>query len=318
MIRIGVHNLYESLNPILFTQRDAPIGDDLLLPLNDLYTHARDRGVTLVPLAEDTDLARLDAILFLDFPDTRSPLARRALMAPKPKHLLTFEPEVIRPENFAEVHHAMFKSVFTWDDDLVESDPSLYVKVNYSCRLPAVPLEDRRTGFAALVASNKHSQHPRELYSQRMLVVRWYDRVVPEALALYGPGWNMHPTWRGVLSPGAKRRTLAKFRFSYCFENAYGFRGYITEKLFDCLLAGVVPIYWGAENVADHVWSSCFIDRRGFNSQESLHRYLVGMSPKEYADYVTAGRQFLASAQALAFDTGTFARTVTDRLLRTA
>lgn len=38
---------------------------------------------------------------------------------------------------------------------------------------------------------------------------------------------------------------LSRFKFNIAFENSDG-PGYITEKLIDCYLAGVVPIYWGS------------------------------------------------------------------------
>ena len=35
-------------------------------------------------------------------------------------------------------------------------------------------------------------------------------------------------------------------------------KGYITEKIFDSFFAGVVPIYWGAENITDYVPKSLY------------------------------------------------------------
>ncbi len=46
-------------------------------------------------------------------------------------------------------------------------------------------------------------------------------------------------------SPLAKQRVLADHRYAIAFENACE-DGYVTEKIYDALLAGAIPIYLGA------------------------------------------------------------------------
>lgn len=40
---------------------------------------------------------------------------------------------------------------------------------------------------------------------------------------------------------------LRQFKFNLCPENSNN-EGYVTEKIFDALTAGCIPIYWGANN----------------------------------------------------------------------
>jgi hypothetical protein len=63
---------------------------------------------------------------------------------------------------------------------------------------------------------------------------------------------------------------LEKYKFSICYENARDTPGYITEKIFDCFFAGCVPIYWGANNITDHIPKECFIDKRDFEDYKVL------------------------------------------------
>ena len=42
----------------------------------------------------------------------------------------------------------------------------------------------------------------------------------------------------------SKIDTLARYRYTLCFENTYT-PGYVTEKILDSFLAGSIPIYWG-------------------------------------------------------------------------
>ncbi|GAB3961662.1 hypothetical protein GCM10028805_61100 [Spirosoma harenae] len=44
-----------------------------------------------------------------------------------------------------------------------------------------------------------------------------------------------------------KREYLKTFKFNLCPENS-NTAGYVTEKIFDSLFSGCIPIYWGSEN----------------------------------------------------------------------
>ncbi len=62
---------------------------------------------------------------------------------------------------------------------------------------------------------------------------------------------------------------LRSYRFSIAFEN--GARsGYITEKIFQPLLAGSIPIYWGADDVGLELNPAAYIDARNYPSLEVL------------------------------------------------
>lgn len=59
-----------------------------------------------------------------------------------------------------------------------------------------------------------------------------------------------------------------------------GEKGYITEKIFDCFFPGVIPIYWGAENVTDYIPQDTFIDRRNLKQTGSCANTLI-KSPRK-------------------------------------
>lgn len=44
-----------------------------------------------------------------------------------------------------------------------------------------------------------------------------------------------------------KREYLKRYRFNLCPENSDS-EGYVTEKIFDAISAGCIPIYWGSQN----------------------------------------------------------------------
>ena len=84
-----------------------------------------------------------------------------------------------------------------------------------------------------------------------------------------------------------KLETFAAYRFTLAFENAIG-REYITEKFFDPLLAGSVPVYLGAPNIGDFApGDHCFINVADWESPRALAGYLhdVAADDELYQQY---------------------------------
>src|SRR5262249_1279191 len=88
------------------------------------------------------------------------------------------------------------------------------------------------------------------------------------ALPLKIPARPLLVPARGVYKE-IKWDTLASYDFALCFENAR-FKGWLTEKLFDCLHTGHDPDLWGATNIAELVPPDCFIDMRWFADYSEL------------------------------------------------
>jgi mannosyltransferase OCH1-like enzyme len=81
----------------------------------------------------------------------------------------------------------------------------------------------------------------------------------------------------------SKLDTQAHYRFSLAFENAIA-RDYVTEKFYDPLLAGSVPVYLGAPNIEDFApGDHCFINTANFPDPRSLADYLLALSRDESA-----------------------------------
>ncbi len=62
----------------------------------------------------------------------------------------------------------------------------------------------------------------------------------------------------GDLPPRDKAAGLLPYRYTIAVENS-AHRNYVTEKLFDALLAECLPFYWGCPNLADHIDPRAFI-----------------------------------------------------------
>jgi hypothetical protein len=105
---------------------------------------------------------------------------------------------------------------------------------------------------------------------------------------------------RGSIPAESKISYLRQYKFSLAYENTGDTPGYITEKIFDCFAAAVVPIYLGSEPV-ELVPAECFINRRDFRTHEELYNYIKGINYERYRMYVEAIKQFLSSSKYINF-----------------
>lgn len=230
---------------------------------------------------------------------------RRAELA-EHSALIIWENAAIRAANWDPSLHMLFPKVLTWNDDLVDGGRFLkYLWPQNSTypTVPIIPFGNRR--MLVNISMNKVASHPREMYSAREAMIRYFDDACPDDFDLYGYGWDAPPlgrdradwrpfaTYRGRLDN--KREALPRYRFAICFENLRDESGYVTEKIFDAMRAGCVPIYRGASNIDEYVDPEAFIDRRRFESDDELRRFLVDVSEPDFRRYQSAMSDYLAS-----------------------
>lgn len=228
--------------------------------------------------------------------------------------LFNFEPPVILSRQYTQKVYDAFSKIYTWDDDLV--DDKKFFKFHYpvltkiSDPLPSFSERD----LCTLIAANKSSDKPNELYSSRRTAIQFFEKNASKAFSFYGYGWNEkeHPSYRGACTD--KIETLKKYRFSICYENMQNIKGYITEKIFDCFSAGCVPIYWGASNIEAYIPKHCFIDIRNFRSYEELYSFISNMNEDTYNMYVNNIRAYLQSKEAKVFSIENFTQTFSEAI----
>lgn len=250
--------------------------------------------------------------------------------------LLIFESEIIRPDNWNKEAHKYFRKIFTWNDKYV--DNSIYYKMNFPNNIEFTEVEEKkRPHLVTLIAGNKSAYHPLELYSERKKTIEWFEKFHPNDFDFYGIGWTVRdfgPSFIGkvlkklkmgkIIKPknytcykGAvsnKFQTLREYQFSICYENGRDITGYITEKVFDCLFAGTIPVYWGPQNIGDHVPSNCYIDRTNYKTHEELFKYLKNMSLEEIQNYQRSIVEFLKSDRVNEFSSEHFAENIAQRI----
>lgn len=71
-----------------------------------------------------------------------------------------------------------------------------------------------------------------------------------------------------------KMEILSSYKFTIAFENAIG-NDYVTEKFYDPLLMGSVPVYLGAPNINDFTpGNNCFVDATQFENPRALASFM--------------------------------------------
>lgn len=298
---------------------DSPYG-----VLRDLFARA---GIELAT-SDRHDLASAEKVLLFNYDRAFHDRCLVAGLQPEQLVLFTFEPPVVMPAHGDAALWARFGCVFVHDDRLVDGVRRFKLRYPQAqapmTHLPA--FEDRR--FLTLINANKYSSEPGELYSARRRAIRWFEAHEP-GFDLYGYGWadggprltrhavrgtrrarrlwkllryartgrRPYASYRGSVED--KRETLCRYRFSICFENQGNLPGYVTEKVFDCLVCGTIPIYLGAPNITDHVPADCFIDMRRFGSFAKLSQHLHELDAAEVEALRSSGAAFIRSS---AFD----------------
>ncbi len=306
--------------------------DNCLYPFFLLRQKMLEQGIDLatsdIHLPNDSDI-----VIYNEMP---SMLPSGSLI--EKSYLLLFESDLIRPDNWVLDKHRHFHKIFTWHDDFV--DNIKYFKINFAQEIPHAINKDlsKKEKLCTLIAGNKKVPHPKELYSKRVEAIRWFEKHHPEDFDLYGIGWDTYrfngpkiiralnrikpltkllapsfPSYKGKVE--CKKETLEKYKFTICYENARDIPGYITEKIFDCLFAGCIPIYWGANNIGDYIPKGCFIDKRDFESYEELYAFMRDMSDYDYLKYLETIEEFLNSNKVYPFSSEYFAKTIVDTIL---
>jgi len=120
----------------------------------------------------------------------------------------------------------------------------------------------------------------------------------------YGKGW-CNDCFCG--SPESEFETISKYKFNFCPENSR-FEGYLTEKAFNAIICGSIPIYLGAYDVKKYLPPMTFIDYTKYKHIDDLITDIKYMDSIEYMSYLNSMSKFLKSKESDCFSSVTFAK----------
>ncbi len=336
-MNLGFWNFYKFYNANrMFEDSTSEIGDDLSYAGVYMARHLRELGHQVNTL-DMAPLESFDAAIFYDHPTFLNSYYRQLRKMPGKKlYLFLLENPANRPDNYWRSNHGPFEKVFTWDTRLV--DDNKYIQVWLPVKIPEQFTINRseKTKFCVTIVSQKYSGHRAELYSERVRAIRWFEREHPSEFDLFGLNWDRFyfsgkfsllnlflqriyskypnslkadrfPSYRGRVT--RKNAVMRAYKFAIAYENA-AFPGYVTEKIFDALFAGCIPIYIGAPDITDYIPAEAFINKREFPDYASLYRYLKEMTEKEYNERLDAIENFVRGEKIKVFGPENFTQLI--------
>lgn len=107
------------------------------------------------------------------------------------KYLITLEPFVVNPFQYFKPFHRFFDRVFTRNDELVNHKKYhklIWPQSNFGCDIKAIDFKQKKD--IILINANKWSPLPKELYSARDQIIRYFESQSTISFDLFGRGWN--------------------------------------------------------------------------------------------------------------------------------
>lgn len=260
-----------------------------------------------------------------------------------PMYCYLYEHPHVRGINGSASLLARYRQVYTWNEAFIDERLIHRLEIPNDLTPRPMPSFDQREVFCAMIAKNKEMRRPSDisLYRERLRLIRGFEHHAPELFSLYGKGWDIppvvpgfggrivklyqqwrnrrsgtrpFPSWRGTVD--SKDDVLQHAKFSLCYENLRGGKGYLTEKLFDAIVNGCLPVYAGAGDVDARIPRECYIDGDQFSDVPALIDHLKGIDATEFATRQRAMQTFMRNAAGLRHDQDHFCRTLRDGILR--
>ncbi len=183
-----------------------------------------------------------------------------------------------------------------------------------------VPWSDRK--FLCMVTANKHySGLPQALNESPSF--RWaletqlhdyrYSGInhfmSNPGFDLFGKGWQT--MWPPERECSNKLETISKYKFALCFENG-SYPGYVTEKIIDCFVAGVVPVYMGDLDIDRRIPDDLYIEAQ--SDFKDMERYLSQTSDwgAHYPKMIAGAQDWLRTGDGQKYNNLNFAKRIAE------
>ena len=219
-------------------------------------------------------------------------------------------------------------TVFTWNSGIVDNEKYFsFVLPISNTRYTDKVIDFESRKLIMNISGNKFSAQKGELYSKRRSIIKTLEILLPENFSLYGVGWNdnnlithikrflryrqldfnTYKSYKGA--PSSKNSVISNYKFGLCIENAM-YNGYVTEKIFDILLNGSIPVYYGAQDITNYIDQDLFVNLCEFESAEALIDHLKLYKNQDYKRHQELLSSYLASPKFQVFTEDFFASNV--------
>ena len=324
------------MNNLWFSTDTNIVRDNSNLCYSELRRKLFESGIDLA--TEDIHPCESSTIvLFVDVPRKSKYYKRRDQFW----FLLLNEVHCVYPNNYKPKNHTHFDRIFTWDESIVDYLKYFQIRLAYDLNYNDFGKRFGDRKLLTMIAGAKNSSCPGSLYGLRYEVVKWFSQNHQEDFDLYGVGWPKE--LRPILSPRyesrlpyfvkalfglfypinrvyrgpiySKRVVLSNYKFTVCYENMGNKRGLITEKIFDAMCSGSVPVYFGATNIASLIPSKCYIDARRFLTFSDFYETLNNITATQFEEIQMEIQKFLSSDSGKVFSVQTFSGLIASAMI---
>ena len=250
-------------------------------------------------------------IIFLNAPKGNNKLYNQSVLQNKIIYIIENEHYDIHKANRDIKKLTHVKRIFSYRSKYYSNAIKLNFSFDFPNQISANFLERKK--LVCMIANNKLYNIKNELYTKRKEVINWFEKNNINDFNLYGGGWQYEvyssknlmnkflnrlklkklkklKSYKGRIEN--KKEALTSHKFSICFENSIE-DGWITEKIFDSLLNGCIPIYYGTPDIEKIISKKCFIDYKEFNTIDKLYNYIKNMKEQEYNSYIKNIQSFI-------------------------
>lgn len=225
-------------------------------------------------------------------------------------HLSTEELSVAPTQRKEFFFSGLFDRILTWRDN--EVDNVFFFKYNYMTPYRDYKENNKSRNLLCMINQFQINRFGSKynIYQERTYIVDFF-KDNPD-FHLYGYNWNNYDpsikNYKGIID--SKIEVYLKYDFSIVFENSNNELGGIQEKIWDSLLTGCIPVYYGAPNIEEYIPKKCFIDYRDFKNMDDLYSCLKKMTLKEKNQRRNIIKAFLNSNSYKKFTSEGFSTTI--------
>lgn len=201
-----------------------------------------------------------------------------------------------------------YNKIFTYNKTIADGEKYIHLYdpyqfdiwdlTNEEIKNKDIPVIQIASNFVYPAASNT-------IYEERRAATTWFLEHHPQDYTLYGKGhWKLYrdkltPAMREIFDSRYKgvvknkEEMMRRAKFALVYENMR-YNDYVSEKIYDAINVGTIPIYLGAPNIREYVPEACFIDKDKFGTYDELYDFIISMSDKEYLSYISCMKDFVS------------------------
>jgi alpha(1,3/1,4) fucosyltransferase len=215
------------------------------------------------------------------------------------KILIALESPLHSPENHNVKLYKRFGTILTWNKPNTDNRSIIYTpwpQKDIDSKLNLEKTNDRKENICAVYSFFPKSGK-KDLYSKRQeFINNWNENYPQIQIDIYGKGWESDSRFKNQYFGIAedKLEKLKEYKYSLVFENLNS-SYYVTEKIFDSLKAGCIPIYYGCSEVNHLVPEHLFIRITDLENLTDIYQKLTQLNGEDFNNFLERNNEYLKS-----------------------